>query len=205
MHDTAYMVKRYATVADLLAELMRKIRKTPQELLRELIAKYRAEGKIKGEGKTGSTEFARLVGVEERYFYEMLNEDDNRFGIRRQRDLEKRCGLPEGWFSDGGDIAEQVRVLKKQLWQEFTASRVHTLLSESPEKLRALKSIYDSWPMREPPYPTVPILEGFATVLLGKLQTDDLWSSIELTTRASEPPPKGRSTAKKTKQKRKRS
>lgn len=179
-------------MADLLAELMRKTHKTPQQLLRDLIAKYRAEGKIKGEGKTGSTEFARLVGITERYLYEMLNEEDNRFGIRRQRDMERRCGLPEGWFADGGEIAEQVRDAKKRLWQEFEATRLHAILSDSPEKLRLLRSIYDSMPMSEPPYPTVPMLEGFAGVLLGKLQTsDELWPAVALNERASEGPRKG--------------
>lgn len=200
------MVKRYAAVADLLAELMKRTRKTPQALLRELIAKYLAEGKIKG--KTGSVEFARLVGLKERDVLEMLNEEDNRFGLRRQRDMERRCGLPEGYFADGGEIAEQVRAVKKQLWEEFAATRMHAFLSETPGKLRLLKSIYDNMPMREPPYPTVPMLEGFAGVLLGKFQTtDELWSSVELNTRASQPPrdptPKGVPSSAKRKRKKK--
>lgn len=196
------MVKRYAGVADLLAELMKRTRKTPQALLRELIAKYLAEGKIKG--KTGSVEFARLVGLKERDVLEMLNDEDNRFGLRRQRDMERRCGLPEGYFSDGGEIAEQVKKVKKQLWDEFASTRTYAFLSETPGKLRLLKSMYDNMPMREPPYPTVPMLEGFAAVLLGKLQTtDDFQLSVEATTKASEPSsdgtPKGaRRTTKRT-------
>jgi hypothetical protein len=122
----------------------------------------------------------------------MLNEDDSRFGVRRQRTMEKLCGLPVGWFSDGGEIAEQVRDAKKRLWKEFSATRLHAILSESPEKLRLLKSIYDSMPMSEPPYPTVPMLEGFAGVLLGKMQTsDELWPAVAMTERASERPRSG--------------
>jgi hypothetical protein len=185
------MAMRYATSANLLAELMKLKEKTPQQLLAELIEKLRIEGKIGGR-KSGVTDFANLIGKTSGEVYEMLKTPKpgkpTRLGKRRQQQLEEQFSLPKGHFSDGGGLTERIRAYRAAVWTEFSSGRVHDAVARAPEVLAFLKKTYDEMPLRGPPWPTVELLESMSGVLLGKVRTlDELERTIALNQKASEP------------------
>lgn len=164
----------HADEADLFAELMNFIAKSPQQLLRELLE----------EKGLRNVDLGKMLGLRNPSLAVtgMLADDKpgkpRRFGAPRQRKVAKLFGLPPDYFTSA-TIGAKLDAHRRSMWRQFTESPVAALLS--PEQGEIVKWICDEAPLRKP-YLNASFLKAVALALLDP----DRYTSEELVFAAQE-------------------